>query len=165
MELYVGFNVLLKNVKNSVKLIFNYPLHTNKKLPIINKQSDLGKKIKYYRRLNDIKQTELAEVLNVSRDKIMALENGKNIKYYDTKFVQALVSKIEAEPIKNSNTYIGFLLSNPSEVIKEYRLKENITKTEFAKRMKVSYTTAKRWEYGENTMSKGHYKRFKNLTR
>ncbi|MFV0249759.1 MAG: helix-turn-helix domain-containing protein [Bacilli bacterium] len=163
MELYLGIHVLYKNIKNKVNLNHSYKLHSNKKLPIINKQSELGKKIKYYRRLNDIKQTELADLLNVSRDKIMAVENNKNIKYYDKKFVQAIIDKIDAEPLKKSNTYIGFLLDNPSQKIIEYRLKENISKTELAKRMKVSYTTIKRWEYGMNTMSKEHYKRFKEL--
>lgn len=165
MEHKVVFQAIYCLLKNKMKFEFSYPLHTTKKTPKLNKQSSLGTKIKYYRRLNDIKQEELASKLGVSRDSIMAIEN-QNKDYYNVDLLNEVVDTLKIRDIlEKSTSYVGFLLNNPKEQIKEYRIGNNFTKTELAKYLKVHRKTIERWEDGTTTINRKHYKRFKELTR
>ena len=165
MEHKVVFQAIYYLLRNKVKLKFSYLLHTTKKIPKLNKQSSLGTKIKYYRRLNDIKQEELASRLGVSRDSIMAIEN-QNKDYYNIDLLNEVVDTLEIRDIlEKSTTYVGFLLNNPKEQIKAYRICNNLTKTELAKYLNVHRKTVERWEDGITTINRKHYKRFKELIR
>lgn len=165
MEHKVVFQAVYYLLRNKVKLEFSYLLHTTKKIQKLNKQSSLGTKIKYYRRLNDIKQEELASRLGVSRDSIMAIEN-QNKDYYNIDLLNEVVDTLKIRDIlEKSTTYVGFLLNNPKAQIKEYRICNNLTKTELAKHLKVHRKTIERWEDGTTTINHKHYKRFKELTR
>ncbi len=159
----MAFRVLLNKIQNRIETQHIYKLHTTKKVPSINKHSPIGTKLKYYRRLNDINQTDLANMFNVSRDSIMALEN-KNKTYYNQELVNKVTDILDVRnTLTKSNSYLGFIINNPSKQIKEFRIKNDMTKMELARKLKVSYVTIKRWEYGLSLMTNKNYKKYKAI--
>ena len=160
----MAFQVTLDNIIDKNLVLYRLKTHTNRKFPKINKQSSTQAKLKYYRRLNDIDQSELAEQVNVSREVIMAIEN-KTKSYYDIETVNKIVEILDIKgKFGKSNTYLTFLMNDPIKQLKEFREKNNLSMNQLAKLLNVSYTTIKRWENGISTISNENYKRFRSLT-
>lgn len=159
----MAFQDTFNNINDESLILYRLKTHTKRKLPILNKQSTTQTKLKYYRRLNDIGQSELAEQVNVSREVIMAIEN-KAKSYYDIETINKIVEILDIKgKFGKSNTYLTFLMNDPINQIKEFRQKNNISMNQLAKLLNVSYTTIKRWENGTSTISNENYKRFKSL--
>lgn len=162
-EHYEAFQTIFNKIKNKTKLTYTYNLHANRQLPKLNKQSTIGTKIKYYRRLANIKQEDLASKLNVSRDSIMAIENRKKY-FYDVELLNRVVDILDIrDKLKKSNTYEGFILNNPSEQIKSYRLENKLSRNELASKLNVYYSTVLLWEKGRILMNKDNYIKFSKL--
>lgn len=86
MELYDVFQATFKALQSKMQTSYSIKLaNPRRTLPKMNKQSTTEAKIKYYRRLKNITQVELANQIGVTRDVIMNIENsarnGKNLFY------------------------------------------------------------------------------------
>lgn len=140
-----------------LKLRYVYKVPINRKTPEITEDSSVGARIKFYRIRANISQMELAKRLNVSSDVIKSIENVDR-KIYDVDILNNLVDVlgIRKELIKY-DTYVSFLLNNPSEQITKYRIKHNLTKKQLANKMNVNYKTVLSWERGRFVMSKTNY--------
>lgn len=129
----------------------------------INKNQSFGNQVKYYRVKNKINQTELASMLNVTREVILNLENKDKL-VYNTKQVKDILNIVDTEnEITIKDDYLNFILNNPSEKIRLYRERHNLNKVEFAKLMNVNIKTVRCWENGNNIISKVNYKSFEHL--
>ncbi|MHB8032360.1 transcriptional regulator [Clostridium botulinum] len=75
---------------------------------------------------------------------------------------------IKLAKIFNLNTkyfydeYYGFLDMDYPNIIKNYRLENNLSKTKLAKLLSTTYETIIRWENGEN-ISRQYYKKINKL--
>ncbi len=136
-------------------------------LPKLNKQSKTQDKIKYYRRLKNITQEELAQELGVTRDVILNIENGarngKNV-FYNKTIINKIIDILDMrDKLGKSDTYIRFLAEDGNAQIKEYRKTHNLGVKEFADMMGVDRSTIRRWENYENVLSIDSYMRYKKI--
>lgn len=133
----------------------------------MNKQSSSESKIKYYRRLKNITQVELANQLGVTRDVIMNIENGarngKNL-FYDRDIINQIIDILDMrDKFGKSDTYIRFLAEDGNLQLKEFRTKNNLSIKAFANMMGVDRSTIRRWENYVNTISIDNYLRYKKI--
>lgn len=133
----------------------------------MNKQTKIENKIKYYRRLNNLTQEQLAEQLGVTREVILTLENGAKRgkrKFYNKETINKIVDILEMrDKFGKSESYIRFLVEDGEQQMKDYRIKNNLTKRKFALMMKVHPKTITKWENGKNTISIENYLRYKKI--
>ena len=66
-ELYVAINDLFSKINSFCELSFTLTTHTCRQVKNITSKSTLGEQIKYYRSIDDIKQTDLGLKLNFHR--------------------------------------------------------------------------------------------------
>lgn len=133
----------------------------------MNKQSSSESKIKFYRRLKNITQVELANQLGVTRDVIMNIENGarngKNV-FYDRDIVNKTIDILDMrDKFGKSDTYIRFLAEDGNKQLKEFRIKNNLSVKAFATMMGVDKSTIRRWENYVNTISIENYLKYKKI--
>ena len=133
----------------------------------MNKQSKTETKIKFYRRLKNITQAELAKQLGVTRDVIMAIENGarsgKRL-YYDRDIINQIINILDMrDKFGKSDTYIRFLAEDGNLQLKEFRINNELSVSTFANMMGVAKSTIRRWENYENTISIENYLRYKKI--
>ena len=120
----------------------------------INMCKSFGSQVKYYRVKNNVKQTELASILNVTREVILNLEN-KDKRLYNIDNLNKILNIVDKDnELKINDKYVEFILSNPSKKIRLYRKRYNLNKKEFAKLIGVHYKTVRCWETGKNIISK-----------
>ena len=133
----------------------------------MNKQSSSESKIKFYRRLKNMTQVELANQLGVTRDVIMNIENGarngKNL-FYDRDIINKIIDILDMrDKFGKSDTYIRFLAEDGNKQLKEFRIKNNLSVKTFASMMGVDRSTIRRWENYVNTISIDNYLRYKKI--
>lgn len=168
MELLNAFYVIFEIPKDKIQTSYHFELkNPRRKLPKLNKLSSSESKIKYYRRLHNITQKELAEQLGVTREVILTLENGpRNGKrtFYDSNIINRIVDILDMrDKFGKSDTYIKFLIEDSPKQIHEFRINNNLTKKQMGKLLEVSSTTIGRWETGENTMSYENFIKYKKI--
>ena len=161
-ELYFRTNDLFKRIGSKIKLSYTLTTHTCWNLKPITSESTLGEQIKYYRRLNDIKQTELGLKLNFERSTLNHLEN-REMKLVNIDLIKGIISELGIEDKININDeYIQFLLDNPCEKIRKTRKKLKMTLQQFGELLGVSDTSVRRWEHGNQKISRNKYERLKD---
>ena len=133
----------------------------------MNKQSKTEEKIKYYRRLKNITQEELAIEIGVTRDVIMNIENGarsgKNL-FYNKDVINKIIDILDMrDKFGKSDTYIRFLAEDGNAQVKAYREENKLSVKEFAELMGVDKSTVRRWENYENVLSVDSFLRYKKI--
>ena len=167
-ELFDVFQATLKALSDKIQTQYTIQLaNPRRTLPKMNKQSSSEAKFKYYRRLKNLTQLELAEQIGVSRDVIMNIENGarngKNV-FYDRNIINQIIDILDMrDKFGKSDTYIRFLAEDGNLQLKEFRISNNLSVSTFATMMGVDKTTIRRWENYENTISIENYLKYKKI--
>lgn len=160
-ELYFRTNDLFERISRNIKHSFTLKTHTCWNLTPITSESTLGEQIRYYRRLNDIKQTDLGLKLNFERSTLNHLEN-RDMKLVNVDLIKGIIKELDIEDKININDdYIKFLLDNPCEKIRKLRKKKKMTLQQFGELLGVSDTSVRRWEHGNQKISRSKYERLK----
>ena len=119
------------------------------KLPRINiieltKDSSIGKQIKYYRKLANLKQEDLSLKLGCSKEALQHIEN-REMKLVDINLLKKIIKELDIEDKININDdYIKFLLNNPSKTIFKLGSDLGQSREEFSKRLNISITSVRR---------------------
>ena len=122
-ELYVAFNDLFAKISTFCSLSYTLTTHTCRQVEPITSKSTLGEQIKYYRSIDDIKQTDLGIKLNFHRSTLNHLEN-KDMKLINVELIKGIIEELNIQDKININDeYISFLLDNPCDKIIEARQK------------------------------------------
>lgn len=138
-------------------------IYTSRNLTVPGENSTIGEQLKYYRKYNNMSLTDLSKKLGISKYSIMHLEND-DILLYNLDIIKAIIEEFNIKnKIKINDSYLEFLLDNPSEFIKEYRKKDNLTRYELAKKLDVMLCTIKKWEIGKTVISRKNYYKIKEL--
>lgn len=123
----------------------------------------MGEQIKYYRSIDDIKQTDLGLKLNFHRSTLNHLEN-KDMKLVNVELIKGVIEELRIKDKININDdYIAFLLDNPCEKILSIRKKKKLTRQQFADLLGVSDTSIRRWELGNSHISRKKFERLKKF--
>ena len=126
-ELYVAINDLFSKINSFCELSFTLTTHTCRRVKNITPKSTLGEQIKYYRSIDDIKQTDLGVKLNFHRSTLNHLEN-KDMKLVNVELIKGVIEELGIkDKINIKDDYISFLLDNPCEKILSIRKKINKT--------------------------------------
>ena len=161
-ELFDRTNALFKRIGTKLQLSYTLITHTCWNLTPITSESTFGEQIKYYRRLNDVKQTDLGIKLNFERSTLNHLENHE-IKLVNVNLIKGIIEELGIEDEININDdYINFLLNNPCEKIRRTRKKMKLTLQQFGDLLGVSDTSVRRWEHGNCQISRKKYERLKD---
>lgn len=161
LETQVAISKLFDKLKDKLNTEITLKTHAKWKIPQIDKNSTIGQQIKYYRRLANIKQTDLCLKLGCDRGVLDHLEN-RELKLVNVKLIKDIIKELDIEDkIVMNDDYIAFLLDNPSKKIFELRKKLNLTRPKFADLINVSMTSVKRWENGNSHISREMYERLK----
>lgn len=161
MESCVSISKLFDKLKDKLDTEITLKTHAVWKIPQINENSTLGQQIKYYRRLANIKQTDLCLKLGCDRGVLDHLEN-RELKLVNVKLIKDIIKELDIEDKININDdYIAFLLNNPSKIISNFRNKNNLTVNEFAKMMNTVESVIRNWENGKTQMTRTSYNKLK----
>lgn len=162
-ELYVAINDPFSKINSFCELSFTLTTHTCRQVKNITSQSTLGEQIKYYRSIDDIKQTDLGLKLNFHRSTLNHLEN-KDMKLVNVELIKGVIEELGIKDKININDdYISFLLDNPCEKILSIRKKKKLTRQQFADLLGVSDTSVRRWELGNSHISRKKFERLKKF--
>ncbi|MCI9434896.1 MAG: helix-turn-helix domain-containing protein [Bacilli bacterium] len=161
MEIEKAINELFYRLRHTIKTEISIKTNTRRKLKPINENSTIGEQIKYYRMQQDIKQTDLGLKLGFSESTIKNLENNE-LKLVDINLIKKVLKELNIEDkILINDEYIKFLLNNPCKQIKNIRGTLNMSRQEFANVLDVSITSVRRWENGNNHISREKYNKLK----
>lgn len=162
-ELFERTNDLFKRIGTQLQLSYTLTTHTCWNLTPLTSESTLGEQIKYYRRLNDVKQTDLGVKLNFERSTLNHLEN-REMKLVNVNLIKGIIEELGIENEININDdYIKFLLDNPCEKIRKARKRLKLTMQQFGELLGVSDTSVRRWEHGHHQISRKKYERLKDF--
>lgn len=152
---------LFDKLKDKLETEVTLKTHAVWKIPQINENSTLGEQIKYYRRLANIKQTDLCLKLGYDRGVFNRLEN-KELKLVNVKLIKDIIKELDiADKIVMNDDYIAFLLDNPSQTILDLRKKHNLKQIDLAKMLGKSVSVIKNWETGKSQMTRTSYDKLK----
>ena len=129
----------------------------------LNENSTSGEQIKYYRRLANIKQTDLCLKLGCDRGVLDCLEN-RELKLVNIDLIKEVIKELDIEDkiIINDN-YIAFLLDNPIQTILDFRKKNNLKRIDLAKMLDKDISVIKEWQTGKSQMTRASYDKLKNV--
>lgn len=162
-ELYVRVNALFDKISANCELSYTLTTHTCRQVKPITSESSLSEQIKYYRSIDDIKQTDLGVKLNFHRSTLNHLEN-KDMKLVNVELIKGIIEELNIQDKININDeYISFLLDNPCDKIIEARQKLKLSRKDFANLLGVDISSVRRWELGNHHISRKKYERLKNL--
>lgn len=161
MEIDVSISKLFYKLRNEIDTEGIIHTTPNWKIPKINENSTLGEQIKYYRRLANVKQSDLCTKLGCDRGVIDIIEN-REIKLINVGLIKAIIKELEIEDkIIINDDYILFMLNKPSEQLRDFRKKNNIKRVELAKLIGTNISVIKRWERGQSQMTRASFNKLK----
>lgn len=161
LENQVAISKLFDKLKD--KLDTEIIIHTSPtwKIPRINENSTLGEQIKYYRRLANIKQTDLCLKLGCDRGVLDHLEN-RELKLVNINLIKDIIKELNIEDkIIINDDYIAFILDNPSKTILDFRKENNLKRIDLARMLDKDISVIKKWETGKSQMTRASYNKLK----
>ncbi len=161
MESDVAISKLFDKLKDKLDTEIILKTHAVWKIPQINENSTLGQQIKYYRRLANIKQADLAKELGYDRGVIDVIEN-RELKLVNVRLLKEIIKRLNIQDkIMINDDYISFLFNNPSKAIIDFRKKNNLNITDLAKMLNTEVSVIKKWESGKAQMTRTSYNKLK----
>ncbi|MCI8620402.1 MAG: helix-turn-helix domain-containing protein [Clostridia bacterium] len=163
MENCTAISKLFDKLKDKLETEVTLKTHAVWKIPQINESRPLGEQIKYYRRLANIKQTDLCSKLGCDRGVLDRLEN-RELKLVNVKLIKDVIKELDIEDkIVINDDYIGFLLDNPIQTLLDFRKKNNLKQIDLAKMLGKSLSVVKSWETGKAQITRTSYNKLKRF--
>lgn len=130
------------------------------KVNLYDKGESIGSKLRYHRLKAGLTQSELAKIVGLSKGScIKSIELNQNL-------ISRKVSKELADYFNIGTKYFyDEYLENTdkaSEILKSYRLKNNITVSQICQKLNISKTAWRSWENSNNYISRSSYTILKN---
>lgn len=163
LENCTAISKLFDKLKDKLETEVTLKTHAVWKIPQINESRPLGEQIKYYRRLANIKQTDLCSKLGCDRGVLDRLEN-RELKLVNVKLIKDVIKELDIEDkIVINDDYIGFLLDNPIQTLLDFRKKNNLKQIDLAKMLGKSLSVVKSWETGKAQITRTSYNKLKRF--
>lgn len=163
LENCTAISKLFDKLKDKLETEVTLKTHAVWKIPQINENSTIGEQIKYYRRLANIKQTDLCSKLGCDRGVLDRLEN-RELKLVNVKLIKDVIKELDIEDkIVINDDYIGFLLDNPIQTLLDFRKKNNLKQIDLAKMLGKSLSVVKSWETGKAQITRTSYNKLKRF--
>lgn len=161
LESCASISKLFDKLKDKLEIEITLKTHAVWKIPQIDENSTLGEQIKYYRRLSNVKQTDLCLKLGCDRGVLDHLEN-RELKLVNIKLIKDIIKELDiADKIIMNDDYIAFLLDNPIQTILDFRKKNNLKRIDLARMLDKDISVIKKWETGKSQMTRASYNKLK----
>ena len=132
----------------------------------INDETSIGKQVKYFRKINNIRITNMATELEIGYNTIVRLEEQSDNRNLNHKSIQIINKIIDYLEIRdklnfNNNDYLDFILNKQSLTIK--KLKDKIVRMEIASELNINPDSVNRWITSDVVISKRNYYQIKKV--
>lgn len=132
----------------------------------INDETSIGKQIQYFRKINNIRITNMATELGIGYNTIVRLEEQSDNRNLNHKSIQIINKIIDYLDIRdklnfNNNEYLDFILNKQSLTIK--KLKDKIVRMEIACELNINRDSVNRWITSDVVISKRNYYQIKKM--
>ena len=153
-------------MKTNTNEICNLGKTTSFNMEEINDETSIGKQIKYFRKINNIRITDMAEELEIGYNTIVRLEeqsDNRNLNHKSIQIINKIIDYLDIRDKLNfsNNEYLDFILNKQSSAIKE--LKDKIGRIEIANELNVTPDSVNRWITSDIVISKKHYHQIKKM--
>ncbi len=158
--------IQLVYIKTNTNEICNLGKTTSFNMEEINNETSIGKQIKYFRKINNIRITNMAVELGIGYNTIVRLEKQSDNRNLNHKSIQIINKIIDYLDIRdnlnfNNNEYLDFILNKQSSVIKE--LKDKFGRMKIANELNVTPDSVNRWITSDIVISRKHYHQIKKM--
>lgn len=107
----------------------------------INDETSIGKQVKYFRKINNVRITDMAVELGIGYNTSVRLEEQSDNRNLNHKSIQIINKIIDYLEIRdklnfNNNDYLDFILNKQSLTIK--KLKDKIVRMEIASELNIN---------------------------
>lgn len=132
----------------------------------INDETSIGKQVKYFRKINNIRITNMATELGIGYNTSVRLEEQSDNRNLNHKSIQIINKIIDCLEIRdklnfNNNDYLDFILNKQSLTIK--KLKDKIVRMEIASELNINPDSVNRWITSDVVISKRNYYQIKKM--
>lgn len=153
-------------IKTNTNEICNLGKTTSFNMEEINDETSIGKKVKYFRKINNVRITNMATELGIGYNTIVRLEEQSDNRNLNHKSIQIINKIIDYLEIRdklnfNNNDYLDFILNKQSLTIK--KLKDKIVRMEIASELNINPDSVNRWITSDVVISRKHYHQIKKM--
>lgn len=132
----------------------------------INDETSIGKQVKYFRKINNIRITNMATELGIGYNTSVRLEEQSDNRNLNHKSIQIINKIIDCLEIRdklnfNNNDYLDFILNKQSLTIK--KIKDKIVRMEIASELNINPDSVNRWITSDVVISKRNYYQIKKM--
>ena len=153
-------------IKTNTNEICNLGKTTSFNMEEINDETSIGKQIKYFRKINNTRITDMAVELGIGYNTIVRLEeqsDNRNLNHKSIQIINKIINYLDIRDKLNfsNNEYLDFILNKQSSAIKE--LKDKIGRMEIANELNVTPDSVNRWITSDIVISRKHYHQIKKM--
>lgn len=153
-------------IKTNTNEICNLGKTTSFNMEEINDETTIGKQIKYFRKINNTRITDMAVELGIGYNTIVRLEeqsDNRNLNHKSIQIINKIINYLDIRDKLNfsNNEYLDFILNKQSSAIKE--LKDKIGRMEIANKLNVTPDSVNRWITSDIVISRKHYHQIKKM--
>lgn len=153
-------------IKTNTNEICNLGKTTSFNMEEINDETTIGKQIKYFRKINNTRITDMAVELGIGYNTIVRLEeqsDNRNLNHKSIQIINKIINYLDIRDKLNfsNNEYLDFILNKQSSAIKE--LKDKIGKMKIANELNVTPDSINRWITSDIVISRKHYHQIKKM--
>lgn len=163
LEICVAISKLFNKLSNTITPCITLKTHASWRVPKIDENSTFGQQIKYYRRLANIKQTDICSQIGCDRIVLRHLEN-EHLEFVNIKLLKQILKILNIENIITINDeYIAFLLDNPAQKLRQYRKDNGLSGKDFAQKIGVNIKNYRIWEQQKGNPSRSNFNKLKEI--
>lgn len=153
-------------IKTNTNEICNLGKTTSFNMEEINDETSIGKQVKYFRKINNVRITDMAVELGIGYNTIVRLEeqsDNRNLNHKSIQIINKIINYLDIRDKLNfsNNEYLDFILNKQSSAIKE--LKDKIGRMEIANELNVTPDSVNRWITSDIVISRKHYHQIKKM--
>ena len=126
------------------------------------KITEVANKLRWYRYHNSLLQSEVADMIGVSRSTYIHYEEAER-DYYPINHIQRLAALYNISVTDLLDEYNTFLYCDQGKQIQAMRHSLNMTQREYAKALGVPIGTLKKWEQNQARIYKSSWERYFKL--
>ena len=153
-------------IKTNTNEICNLGKVTSFNMEEINDETSIRKQIKYFRKINNIRITNIASELGIGYNTIVRLEkqsDNRNLNHKSIQIINKIIDYLDIRDNLNfsNNACLDFILNKQSSTIKE--LKDKIGRMKIANELNVTPDSINRWITSDIVISRKHYHQIKKM--
>lgn len=122
----------------------------------------VGGRIKYYRRLNNLRQKDIYEKIGIDKATYIRYESDTDTNN-NLEICNKICAAIGIDPRLVYDDYMAFIASDYSQTIKGFRRRNKLSHRQFGELIGMNHKISSRWERNTCEPSRTSYEKLKEL--